>query len=86
MNALSFRLFSWYSSEIFALIVIILTSVFIIGVEGVSPLITTLFSSVITLLITYNNRDYNGPPVALNIKPGAYNLDCCGANTYNLPI
>ena len=55
--------------------------------DGVSPLIAALFSSVITLLITYNgNNDYDGPLVALDIKPGAYNLGGCGPDTYSLLI
>ena len=52
---------------------------------GPEALVTTLFSSVITLLIPYNNNNnYNDPLVALNIKPDAYNLDNYNINTYNL--
>ena len=71
----------------FALIVIILTSIYIIVFDGVSPLTTTLFSSDITLSIPYSNSDnnYNDLLVALNIKPSAYNLDDYNPNTYNLP-
>ena len=88
MNILSFRLFSCYSSGIFALIVIILTLIYTIVFDGISPLITTLFSSGITLPISYNsnNNYYNDPPIALDIKPSAYNLGGYNFGTYNLPI
>ena len=60
---------------------------FIVGVKDVSPLIITLFSSIITLLIPYSYRNgYDGLLVALGIKPGAYNLDNYGVNTYGLSI
>ena len=72
---------SWYSSGVFVLIVIVLTSIFIVGVKSVSPLIITLFSFVITLLILYNSGDYNGLLVVLNIKPGA-----CGFDDYDIGV
>ena len=85
MNVLSFRLSPWYSSGVFILTMVILISILAVGVEGVSPLITTLFSSVITLPVSYNNKGgYNGLLIVLDIKPGVYNLDGCGPNTYNL--
>ena len=68
------------------MIIIILISIFVVGVEGVFSLIITLFSSVITLLVPYNNRSYNDLLVALNIKPGAYNLDGYSTGVYNLSI
>ena len=87
MNALSFRLSSWYSSGVFILTIVILTSILAVEVESVSPLIAILFSSVITLPVSYNNKnDYNGLLVVLNIKPGAYNLDSYNFNIYNFPI
>ena len=88
MNVLSFRLSPWYSSGMFVLTVVVLTSVYIIVFDGVSPLIAALFSSDTTLLVTYSNNNdyYDGLPVALNIKPGAYNLGDYGFNAYNLPI
>ena len=71
----------------FALIVIILILIYIIVFNDVFSFITTLFSSGITLLILYNsNNNYNGLLIALNIKPGAYNLDSYNPNIYNLPI
>ena len=63
---------------------IILTSIFVVGVEGVSPLIIALFSSVITLLVICGNRDYNGLPVALDIKPGVCGLGGYNAGAYGL--
>ena len=87
MNALSFRLSPWYSSGVLVLIIITLILIYVIVFNGVSPLAATLFSSGITLLIPYNNGDgYDGPPVALGIKPGAYNLGDYSPNTYSLPI
>ena len=87
INVLSFRLFPWYSSGIFVLIMIVLTLIYIIVSNGVSPLIITLFSSGTTLLIPYNNNNnYNGPLVVLNIKPDAYNLDDYNFNIYSLFI
>ena len=84
INALSFRLSSWYLSGVFILVVIILILVCAVVSDGVSPLITTLFSSVITLLVPYNNGGYNGLLVVLSIKPGAYNLDNYNTSIYNL--
>ena len=87
INVLSFRLFLWYSSKIFVLIVVILTLIYVVIFDDVSSLIAALFSSDITLLIPYNNSNgYNGLPVALNIKPGAYNLGNYNPDIYNLPI
>ena len=86
MNALSFFRFPWYSSGVFILVVVVLTLIFVVGVKGVSLLITTLFSFSIKLPVPYSGGDYNGPSVALNIKPNAYNLDNYDANTYSLPI
>ena len=88
INVLSFRLFPWYSSGMFVLIVVVLTLIYIIVSDGISPFITTLFSSGTTLLIPYNSNSdggYDGLPVVLNIKPGAYNLDDYGSNTCGLP-
>ena len=85
MNALSFRLSPWYSSGVFTLIMIILISVLVVGVEGVSSLITALFSSVITLSVLYSGKgSYNDLLIALNIKPGACNLGNYNPNIYNL--
>ena len=84
MNALSFRLFPWYSSGIFVLTVIILTSIFVVGVKGVSFFIIALFSSVITLSVSYSGGGYNGLSVALDIKPGACGLGGCSSDIYSL--
>ena len=90
INVLNFRLSLWYSSGVFALVVIILTSVYVIVLDGVSPLIAALFSSGITLLVPYNDGngdcDYNGLSVALNIKPGVCGLDGYGFGAYSLFI
>ena len=73
----------------FVLIVVVLTSVYIIVSDGVSPLIITLFSSSMTLPIPYDNNGnygYNDLLIALNIKPNAYNLDDYSPDIYGLPI
>ena len=88
MNVLSFRLFPWYSSGVFILIVVVLTSVCAVVSDGVSPLIAALFSSGTTLLITYGGGGgggCDGLPVALGIKPGACSLGGCGPGAYGLP-
>ena len=85
MYALSFRLSSWYSSGVFVLVVIILTLIYTVISDGVSPLIAALFSSGITLLISCNSNGYDGLSVVLGIKPGTYNLGGCGSNAYSLP-
>ena len=86
INALSFRLFSWYSSGVFALIVVVLILICAIVSNGVSPLITTLFSSGTTLLISYNNgSDYDGLLIALNIKPDVCSLNGYSPDVYSLP-
>ena len=51
MNILSFRQSPWYSSGVFILVVVVLTSVYIIALGSVSPFITTLSSSSIRLLV-----------------------------------
>ena len=85
MNALSFRLSPWYSSGIFALTMIILISIYAIVFDGVSPLITALFSSVITLPVPYGGGGgYNGLLIALGIKPGACGLGGYGFSTCGL--
>ena len=86
MNVLSFRLSSWYSSGVFILIVVILISVFIVGVEGVSPFIAALFSSVITLPVPYSDGGYNGLLIVLGIKPGVYNLGGYNINIYSFSV
>ena len=87
MNVLSFRLSPWYSSGIFILIVIVLTSVYIIAFNGVSFFINTLISFGTTLPIPYNDSNgYDGLLVILNIKPSAYNLGNYNPNTYSLSI
>ena len=86
MNVLSFRLFLWYSSGVFALIIVILISVYAVVFDGVSSLIAALFSSDITLLILYGgDNNYNGLLVVLNIKPGVYSLGDYGPNACSLP-
>ena len=76
MNVLSFRLSPWYSSGVFALIVVVLTLIYTVVFDGVFSLIATLFSSDITLSIPYNNdNNYNDLLIVLSIKPGAYKLD-----------
>ena len=83
INVLSFRLSSWYSSGVFVLIMVILISVLAVGVEGVSPLIITLFSSIITLPVSGSSKGgYNGLLIALNIKPGVCSLDNYNSDTY----
>ena len=85
MNVLSFRLSSWYSSGVFVLIVVTLILIYIIVFDGVSSLITALFSSGTTLLIPYNDSDgCDGLFVALDIKPSVYNLGGYGFNIYSL--
>ena len=88
MNALSFRLSPWYSSGVFALIVVILTSVYIIVFNGVFPLTAALFSSVITLPVSgdNNNNGYDGLLIALDIKPDACSLGGYSLNIYDLPV
>ena len=69
----------------FALIIIILISIYAIVFNGVFPLIITLFSSVTTLLVPYSSdSSYDGPLIALGIKSDAYSLDGYNSNTYNL--
>ena len=86
INALSFRLFSWYSSGVFILIVVVLTLIYTIVSDGVSSLIAALFSSNTTLPISYNgNSGCDGLSVALDIKPGACNLGGYSPGAYNLP-
>ena len=64
---------------------IILTSIFVVGVERMFSLVITLFSSVITLPVSYNSGGgCNGPPVALGIKPGVCDLGGCGPDAGNL--
>ena len=71
----------------FTLIMVILISVLVVGIEGVSSFITTLFSPVITLSIPYSNKGgYDGLSVALGIKPGAYNLGGSNLSAYSLSI
>ena len=87
MNVLSFRLFSWYSSGVFVLVVVVLTLIYVIVSDGVSSLIAALFSFVITLLIPYNDSDgYDDLLVALGIKPGVCSLGDYSPNVYNLFI
>ena len=58
---------------------------YIVVFDGVSFLIITLFSSGMTLLVSYSGGGgYDGPPVVLNIKPGVYSLGDCGSNAYSL--
>ena len=78
---------SWYSSGVFILIVVVLTSVYIIVSDGVSSLITALFSSGTTLLVSYGSSGgYNGLLIALGIKPGVYSLGGYGFSTYGLSV
>ena len=87
MNALSFRLSSWYSSGIFILIVVVLISVYTIVSDGVSPFITALLSSIITLLVSCGSGgDYDSLLIALGIKPGAYSLGGYNPNIYGLSV
>ena len=66
---------------------VILISILAVGVEGVSSLIVTLFSSVITLPVPYGGKgSYDGLLVALNIKLSAYNLGNYSPDVYSLPI
>ena len=69
------------------MIVVVLTSVYVVVSDGISPLITALFSSDTTLLVPYSGggSGYNGLPVVLNIKPGVYNLGGYSPGAYNLP-
>ena len=75
----------------FALIVVVLTSVCAVVFDGVSPLIAALFSSVTTLLVPCSGGGGGGSgccdglPVALGIKPGAYGLGGYGPGTCGLP-
>ena len=87
INVLSFRLFSWYSSGVFALIVVILILIYVIVFDDVFFLIITLFSSGMTLpVLCSSGSGCDGLLVALNIKPGAYSLGGYNPDTYNLPI
>ena len=54
--------------------------------DGVSFLITVLFSFGTTLPVFYGNGNsgYNGLSVALNIKPGVYSLGSYGFGACNL--
>ena len=54
--------------------------------DGVSFLITILFSSGITLLVPYGSSGYNGLLVVLGIKPGVYNLDDYGSSACGLSV
>ena len=66
------------------MIVIVPILIRIIVSDGVFSLITTLFSSGTTLLIPYNGSDdYDGLLIALNIKPGVYNLGNYNFNIYS---
>ena len=72
----------------FALIVVVLISVYTVVSDGVSPFITALFSSGTTLLVTYNGGGgggYDGLPVVLSIKPGVCSLGNYGPDTCSLP-
>ena len=88
MNALSFRLSLWYSSGVFALIVVILTLMYIIVFDGVFLFIITLFSSGTTLLIPCGSGGGGCDDllIALNIKPDVYSLGGCGPSVYGLFI
>ena len=69
----------------FVLIVVVLILIYIIVFDGVSSLIITLLSSVITLPVSYSSSGgYNGLLVALGIKPSACNLGGYGPGAYGL--
>ena len=87
MNVLSFRLSSWYSSGVFVLVVVILTLIYAVVSDGVSPLITTLLSSTITLLVLYgDNNGYNDLLIVLGIKFGVYGFGGYSPGIYGFPI
>ena len=80
MNVLSFRLFSWYSSGVFVLVVVVLTLIYAIVSDGVFFLIAALFSSGTTLLVLCGgNGGCDGLSIALGIKPGVYGFGGCGS-------
>ena len=68
------------------MVVIVLISIYIIVFNGVFFFIITLFSSVITLPVTYGGRSYNGLLVVLGIKSGVCGLGGCDAGVYSFFI
>ena len=70
----------------FILVVVVLTLIFIVGIKGVSPFITTLFLFLIRLPVFYNNRNYDGLLVVLDIKSGVYNLGGYSIGAYSLSV
>ena len=72
----------------FVLIVVVLILIYVTVSDGVSSLITALFSFGITLLVFYSNggNDYDGLSIALDIKPGACGLGGYNSGAYSLPI
>ena len=66
---------------------VILTLMYIIVFNDVSPLITILFLSIITLLIFCDyGYSYDGLLIALGIKSGACNLGGYSPGTYGFPV
>ena len=70
------------------MIVVILISVCAVVFNGVSPLITTLFSSGTTLLVFCGGGGggCDGLLVVLGIKPGVCGLGGCSLGAYGLSI
>ena len=68
----------------FILVVVILTLIYIIALEGVFSLIIILSSSSIRLLVFYNNRD--GLILEATTNLDIYNLDIYNFNIYNFGI
>ena len=81
-------MFLWYSSGVFVLVVVILILIYAVVFDGVSSLIAALFSSDITLPVSYSGGSGGCDDllVALNIKSGVCNLGDYSFNAYSLPI
>ena len=77
---------SWYLSGVLVFIVVVLISVYAIVFDGVFFFIAALFSSGITLLVSYGGGGgYDGLLIVLGIKPDAYNLGNYNSDIYSLP-
>ena len=80
---MSFFRSPWYLSGVIILVVVILISIFVIGVKDVFFFITTLVLFLIRLPV-FCNSGCDDLLVVLNIKPGVYNLRGYGLGTCGL--